>query len=106
MRRRQANAILAALLIAAICDPGLAGASEGREDHEIARSALLRGEVMPVQDIVEAARAMVGDDVLGLELEREENRWIYEIKYVDDHGHVRTINLDAHTGKKIEGEND
>ena len=65
MRRRQANAILAALLIAAVSGPGLAGASEGREDHEIARSALLRGEVMPVQEIVEAARALVGDDVLG-----------------------------------------
>lgn len=106
MRRQQAKAILAALALAAISGPGLAGASEAQEDHEIARSALLRGEVMPVQAIVDAARTMVGDDLLGLELEREDEHWIYEIKYVDDAGHVRTLNLDAHTGKKIGGEND
>lgn len=106
MRRRQAKAIFAALALAAVSGPELAGAGEAREDHEIARSALLRGEVMPVLDIVVAARAMVGDDLLGLELEREDERWIYEIKYVDESGHVRTLNLDAHTGKKIEGEND
>jgi uncharacterized membrane protein YkoI len=106
MRRPQAKAILAALVLAATAGAKLAAASEGQEDHEIARSALLRGEVMPVQDIVDAARTMVGDDLLGLELEREDDRWIYEIKYVDDSGHVRTINLDAHTGKQIEGESD
>ena len=106
MRRRQAKALLAALVLAAMSGPELAAGSEGQEDHEIARSALLRGEIMPVQAIVDAARAMVGDDLLGLELEREDERWIYEIKYVDDAGHVRTLNLDAHTGKKIGGESD
>jgi uncharacterized membrane protein YkoI len=106
MGQRQANAILAALIFAAASGPMVAGADEGQEDHEIARSALLRGEIVPVRDIVDAARAMVGDDLLGLELEREDEGWIYEIKYVDDAGHVRTLNFDAHTGKKIESEND
>lgn len=99
-------AVLVTLLLALASGNLLASESEVQEDQEIARSALLRGEVMPVREIVDAARAVVGGDLLRVELEHEGERWIYEIKYVDEAGHVRTLDLDARSGKRLDSESD
>ena len=106
LKRRYGTTVLAALLLVLASGHSVADDGEAQEDQEIARSALLRGEVMPVREIVDAARAVVGNDLLRVELERENGRWIYEIKYVDETGHVRTLDLDARSGERIESESD
>ncbi|GMQ96010.1 MAG: hypothetical protein BMS9Abin14_499 [Gammaproteobacteria bacterium] len=106
MRQRHGKAILAAFVLASTLSTEAAGGSEEREDHEVARSALMRGEVMAVRDIVDVARAAVGDDLLRVELERAGERWIYEIRYVDEAGRVRKLNLDARSGERLESEDD
>jgi uncharacterized membrane protein YkoI len=53
-----------------------------REDHDVARAALERGEILPLETILARVRESVRGDVVGVELERDCGAWIYEIKII------------------------
>jgi uncharacterized membrane protein YkoI len=78
---------------------------EHRSPHE-------HGISIQGQPVIELARALeiagkhVHGEVVKVELERDDERFTYEIKVLADNGRVREIKLDAHTGALIEIEDD
>ena len=91
---------LTALLLATLTWPG-AWASDNH-DHEKARSALEAGQVLPLPTLLERLRRTHPGQVLELELEREEGRWIYEVKLLKDDGQLSKLKFDAATGKVLQ----
>lgn len=74
-----------------------AGADSTR-DHERARAALQAGEVMPLQKLLERVQRQHPGDVLEVELEREDGRWVYELKLLQRGGQVLRLDVDGRTG--------
>lgn len=66
-------------------------------DHDRARRALMRGEIAPLEKVLEAARARIEGEFVGAELEREGGRWVYDLKFIDRAGRLRKIHVDAKT---------
>lgn len=83
-------ALTAALALALA--PALAGADD---DHERARRALERGEVLPLATILERLAPVIGSDVVETEFERDDGSWLYEISYIDARGRLVEIEVDA-----------
>lgn len=71
-------------------------------DHERARAALARGEILPIIEILRAASAEVAGDVLEVELEREHGVWVYEVTIIDADGRRREVLLDAADARVLE----
>jgi len=72
-----------------------------REDHDVARAALERGEILPLEKILARVRESVRGDVVGVELERERGAWIYEIKIIGPGSAMIEARVDAQTGKIV-----
>lgn len=85
---------LVACLAVAACVP--AGADE-RRDHDRARAALKAGEVQPLQDVLDKVLRSYPGEVLEVELEREDGRWVYELKLLQPGGRLLKLEVDART---------
>ncbi len=72
-----------------------------RRDHDLARQALERGEVMPLEFVLAAVRNSVSGEVAGVELEREHGTWLYEIKMIVPGGVLTEVIVDARTGRIV-----
>ncbi|NVK43821.1 MAG: PepSY domain-containing protein [Oceanospirillaceae bacterium] len=68
-------------------------------DHLVARSALQRGEIMPLEKILTAVRPQLQDEIVGIKFEMHQGRWFYEFRTVDEAGHLHYIHADAKTAK-------
>jgi uncharacterized membrane protein YkoI len=55
---------------------------------------------------IEKATDLVPGDVLKVELERDDDRYVFEVKLLAENGLVREIKLDAQDGSLIEIEAD
>lgn len=87
---------VAALWVAA------AGADDRREhDHDRARAALKAGEVLPLQQVLERVQRSHPGDVLEVELEREDGRWVYELKLLQGGGRLLRLDVDARTAQVL-----
>lgn len=76
--------------------------SDDRADHDAAREALVRGQVMPLKNVLEhLARQRPGGQILEVELEKKRGRWIYEIKQMSPSGQLVKLKLDAQTGELL-----
>jgi uncharacterized membrane protein YkoI len=91
---------LAALLLAALAQPS-ASASDSR-DHERARAAVEAGQVLPLPTLLERLRRTHPGQVLELELERDDGRWIYEVKLLQANGQLLKLDVDAATAQVLE----
>jgi uncharacterized membrane protein YkoI len=83
-------------------------AGDGKKPHEqdAIREALQRGEALPLARILAIAQQAVPGDVIEVELERERNALIYEIKVLTSNGRVREVEIDARTGSILKIEDD
>jgi len=88
-------ALVAGLAIASA--PAHAG-----DDHERAREAVVRGEVLPLDAVLARVPLRTGERLLDAELEREGGRWVYELELISADGRVREVELDARDGRWIE----
>lgn len=96
---------VAVLLLAA----GIGTYIANRQPVEPAKGqqVLLQGQqVMELARALKVADTHVHGEVVKVELERDDDRFVYEIKVLADNGRVREIKLDAHTGALIEIEDD
>lgn len=98
--------LIAAGLVLLAASPALAGDKHKPKDHEAARAALARGEILPLSKILAAAAARAPGDVIKIELEDEKGRLIYEVKLLGDDGRVREVELDARSGAVLKVEDD
>lgn len=75
-----------------------AQAGERRDhDHDRARAALQAGEVMPLQKVLETLQRSHPGEVLEVELEHENGRWVYEFKLLQSGGRLVRLDVDART---------
>lgn len=99
---------LAALVLctlAAGMSPGVV-AGDRASEHDAIRSALQRGEVLPLTKILAIAEQQVPGDVIEVELEDKRSVLIYEIKILTPTGRVREVKIDARTGVVLRIEDD
>jgi len=98
-------AVLALSLAAAV--PAAAWADDHKsKDHEAARTALARGQVLPLTRILAIAEQRAPGDVLKVELEGDDGKLVYEVKILGRNGRVRELDIDARTGTVLKIEND
>ena len=95
MRLARISTALALLLLAAM--PAAADDhDEGRRDA--VRRAVEAGEIRSLADILAAVRGKLPGEVAGVEIERDDGRWIYEFRVVDRKGRLYEVQVDARSG--------
>ncbi len=108
-RHARLRIALASLLLVGLAQPSAWGSDSG--DHERARAAVEAGQVLPLPTLLERLRRTHPGQVLELELERDDGRWIYEIKLLRANGQLLKLDVDAATAqvlqvKRNEGDKD
>ena len=69
--------------------------------YDRARRAVDRGEILPMAKLLERLKTQVRGEVVGVEFERENGRWVYEFKVIDTKGRLLEVYIDARTGTVI-----
>jgi uncharacterized membrane protein YkoI len=110
MRKRLLTGLHCAVLAAAAgivaLPPALAQEQNSEPDHELARQALQRKEILPLDQVLGAIRDRMPGEIVEIELERDQGRWIYEVEVVDETGRMRDVLVDAKDAKIIRTEDD
>lgn len=77
----------------------------GHHDHVDADTARKQGEVRPLQEILDEVELQMPGEVVGVEFDRKDGVWVYEIKKLTKTGQYMEIYVDASTKQiiKIEG---
>ena len=97
------RSLLAAAALLAAGGLSVSGASAGeRMRVEEIRQLRESGQILSAEDILARSRAIQPGQVVGLELEREDGRWIYEVKLIDERNRVHELELDAASGEVLE----
>ena len=94
------KSIFAVALVAVLT--GTAVQADEPRDHDRARRALEAGEVMPLSRILDRVERDYPGRVLEVELDREDERWLYEIKLLQDGGRVLKLKIDARDASLLE----
>ena len=87
--------VLAGMVLAAPA-PLLAG-----RDHDNARRAVEEGKVLPLRRILDSVESQFGGSVLEVELDKDDGRWLYEVKLLTSDGRIIEVKLDAATAEVL-----
>jgi uncharacterized membrane protein YkoI len=90
---------LVIILICALVSPALASG-----DHDDARDALRRRQVIPLADIIPGILAEFDARLLEAEFEREHGIYVYELELITGSGRMIEVMVDAATGEILEVE--
>lgn len=74
---------------------------DDRADHDRARAALERGEIMPLRDIMGKAETDYPGKLLEVELETKHGRFVYDIEILAADGRLVELLYDAADGKLL-----
>ena len=100
MKKKLVTLLLCLALLPAM--PDLAPAKDGRED---AGEAVRSGKAMSISRILKQVRPRLGE-ILEIELEEDDGRLVYEIRYMTREGRRREAYVDARTGRILSSEDD
>lgn len=67
-------------------------------DHNQARQALQAGQILPLSQILVQQQKDHPGQVLEVELDRDDGRWVYELKVLQPDGQLLKLELDAQSG--------
>lgn len=101
MEQIKTKTILCGLILFTIAPHGLA---ERKLDHEQARELRLNGKILPLAEILQKAEAHNLYQILELELEKKNGRWLYEVEGLSGDKHVVELYFDAETGELLSTE--
>lgn len=90
--------LTAALAVVLVAGPALAS---DRADHDRARAALQAGEILPLATVLQRVAMEHPGQVLEVELERDDGRWLYEIKLLQASGGLLKLEVDAATARVL-----
>jgi uncharacterized membrane protein YkoI len=79
-----------------------AGEEAHEHDHDRARGARERGEIMALEEIMPAVHERFPGDLAQIEFERDNGYWIYEFKLIDSTGRLVEVKVNAKTGAVID----
>jgi len=91
---------LVAGLVLALLGAGPSRAGDGH-DHDRARQALEAGEVLPLRTILQRVERDYPGQIMEVELEHTDGRWLYEIKVLRTGGALVKLKIDARDGRLI-----
>jgi uncharacterized membrane protein YkoI len=86
---------LAVVALLALLLPSAPVRADDDEDHERARAAVLRGEALPLDEILSRLPLRQDERLIEVEFDREDGRWIYELEFIGADGRVRELEVDA-----------
>ena len=93
---------MAMLLSAPLTLVGLLPASAQQRDQDDALRAMKRGQIIPYGQISRRAQRQFGGRVVGQQVRQmSKDRWVYELRILQDDGKVISVVMDAHTGKVL-----
>lgn len=94
---------IATLLLCAFLAAAAASVSQADEktDHDRALRAVERGEMQPLPKLLAAVRAKLPGEVLGVEIERQKGRWVYEFRVVGPDGRLFDVYVDGMSGEIV-----
>ncbi|MES2632058.1 MAG: PepSY domain-containing protein [Pseudomonadota bacterium] len=93
--------VLSSLCLAVACSVATAPAIASEKDHDRARAALKAGEVLPLATVLQRVALTHPGEILEVELEREDGRWIYELKLLQRGGALVKLHVDAASGEVL-----
>ncbi len=88
---RSALAVVLAMLLASL-------PARADSEHDRARAAVQAGKVLPLMTLLQRLEREQPGQVLEVELEQDDGRWIYEIKLLQQGGRLVKLEVDAATG--------
>lgn len=95
--------VLMALAVAAATAGTAAQAAErGHGDQDLARQALERGQVLPLRTVLEKVEREYQGQVLKVEFEHDDGRFIYEIRLLQQDGRRAKLKIDAVDGRVLQ----
>ena len=109
MKKHWIGLVGVGLLIAVGAGAFVYGNRHGEECARTKRPPGIDLQGRPVMDLglaIEKATNLVPGDVLKVELERDDDRYVFEVKVLAENGLVREVTLDAQDGSLIEIEAD
>ena len=71
--------------------------SDDSSQQDQARDAVRKGLVRPLEEVLTLVRKTVKGDIVEIEFDDDDGRYVYEIEYVDPSGHLMEIKVDAKT---------
>ncbi|AVP56367.1 PepSY domain-containing protein [Pulveribacter suum] len=90
-----------AALLLACAVAGAAPALAGDGDHEHARRALERQEVLPLRSVLDKVEREQQGQVLKIEFGRDEGRYLYKIRLLQPDGRMAKLKVDAVDGRVL-----
>jgi uncharacterized membrane protein YkoI len=81
-----------------------AAPASAERDHDRARRALERGEIRPLSAILPEVEERFDARLLEVELEREHDRFVYEMELIAAGGQILEVQVDAASGEVLEHE--
>ncbi|MFD1332220.1 PepSY domain-containing protein [Methylopila musalis] len=88
----------AALALALTLGQTAPGHTDDTRAHYEASEALKSGRVRPLEEIVAIARKEIGGDIIEIEFEHDDGRYIYELEIISPSGKLLEVKIDAATG--------
>jgi uncharacterized membrane protein YkoI len=88
---------IASLIWVMAAGPGLADSVS----PDRIRALVERGEILPLEEILKRNQSGIGGRVIEIELEREKEAYLYEIKILRPDGRYRELKIDARTGAVV-----
>jgi uncharacterized membrane protein YkoI len=97
---RRTMVLALALLLAA----GGAASADDRQDadendHDEARRAVEEGRIRSLAEILGELGGLLGGEIVGVDLERQGERYVYEFKVITPSGSLREVYVDAATAE-------
>lgn len=96
--------VLSGLPLVAVADE-----DDGRDaalQQDEARQALKSGLVRPLEEILDEVRKAFPGDIIEIEFEKDDGRFIYEIEMIRPDGRMIELKVDAKTATLIELDDD
>ena len=91
MYHRSARLFAFALVLGALV-PGQALRADD-SDHELARDALQQGRVLPLRQVLDKIEREYQGQVLKIEFERDDGRYVYEIRLLQQDGRMAKLKI-------------
>lgn len=77
---------------------------EDVQQQDEARAAVKAGLIRPLEEILAEARKTIEGDIIEIEFEKDDGRFIYEIEYVRHDGQLMEMKIDAKSLAVIEND--
>ena len=79
---------------------------DDRRELDALSRAVRSGDILPLAEIKRRVASRFGPQIIAVEVERDDGRWVYEVKVVQGNGRLVEVELDGRTGRILDVDND